>query len=587
MRLGLGAKLFLASLALIGVSVLVADLWLGRETDAYVTEQVRADLVVRARAAAREAEHCSDFVACDAIADAEGKTLEARVTFIRKDGTVLGDSEVAADALHGLENHALRPEVADALAGNVGTNARLSATINQRLLYVAIPSTGDVAVVRVARPLSAVDEATRHVRGIIWTASGLALAIAAALSAFVARRVSNAVGDVTSAARRMTRGDLAVRTLVRGNDELSELGRALDTLATSLSETLESLKEERDLQLRIVEGMHEGILVLDENDRVVMMNTALRDMLLIGRDPRGQMFLEVVRHAELHEILEHAKSGVAETGDIEISGIKPRHLRVHVAALPGGEKSLLAVFVDVTDLKRLESLRRDFVANVSHELRTPVASLRSAAETLEQGAMHDPKAAPRFLAIIDRNAQRLQALIEDLLELSRLDAKELRLKKETVDVVQIATIVAGVFRERAEKKGLAITMRFSSPPPKVETDPRALEQILTNYVDNAIKYCPSGASIALSVAEKDGTIRASVEDSGPGIEERHLARLFERFYRVDAGRSREVGGTGLGLSIVKHLAEALGGKAGVDSVVGKGSTFWVELPKTVTYSSQS
>jgi two-component system phosphate regulon sensor histidine kinase PhoR len=581
-RLGIGAKLFLASIALIAVSMIAADLWLGRETDAYVTDQVRADLVVRARAAAREAARCDDFPDCDAIADAVGKTLEARVTFIRSDGVVLGDSEVATDALSGLENHASRPEVADALAGNVGTNARLSATVNERLLYVAVPSKGAVAVARVAKPLSAVEAATKRARGIIWTASGLALAIAAVLSAFVAQRVASAVGDVTDAARRMANGDLSARTRVRGSDELGELGRILDTLGSTLSDTLTALKEERDLQLRIVEGMQEGVLVLDEGDRILMMNPALRDMLLLGSDPNGKMFLEVVRHAELHEILEHARTGEQTTGDIEVAGIKPRHLRVHVAALPGGEGSLLAVFVDVTDLKRLESLRRDFVANVSHELRTPVASVRSATETLEQGALSDPNAAPRFLAIINRNAQRLQALIEDLLELSRLDAKELRLKKEMVDVVQIATIVAGVFRERAEKKGMKITMRFPSPTPKIETDPRALEQILSNFVDNAIKYCQAGSSIALAVEDRDAKLRISVEDTGPGIDSRHLPRLFERFYRVDAGRSREVGGTGLGLSIVKHLAEALGGKAGADSTVGKGSTFWVDLPETVT-----
>jgi two-component system phosphate regulon sensor histidine kinase PhoR len=411
-----------------------------------------------------------------------------------------------------------------------------------------------------------------------YVTAALALVLAIGFAAVVSRRVSTLVAETTWAARRMREGDFQVRTHIRGNDELGELGVALDALAAKLSETLGELRAERDLLQRILEGMREGVLVLGEHDRIAMMNPALRDMLLLDGEQRGKMFLEVVRHAELHEVIERThKEGQAEA-EIDIGDIKPRKLLIRASALEGQEGGVLAVCVDVTDVRRLEAMRRDFVANVSHELRTPVAALRSATETLQAGAVRDPKAAERFLGIIERNAARLQALIEDLLELSRLDAKQWRLHIERVQVEPLIQIVMGSFRGRAEQKNVRLSSVAGTGLPPVETDRRAVEQILGNLVDNAIKYVSRGASVTIKATRLESSLRIAVEDTGPGIEERHLPRLFERFYRVDAGRSREVGGTGLGLSIVKHLAEAIGADVGVDSVVGKGSTFWIDLP---------
>ena len=238
------------------------------------------------------------------------------------------------------------------------------------------------------------------------------------------------------------------------------------------------------------------------------------------------------------------------------------------------------MFVDVTDLRRLESLRRDFVANVSHELRTPVTAMRSAAETLRVSALYDAdiSVAVRFVDMIERNGERLQSLIEDLLELSRLESKEFRLKKEEVDLAVVANIVLGLFRERAEKKGVRLAIAIEEGVSTLVTDQRALEQVVANLVDNAIKYCPAGASVTLAAKKVPGAVRVEVQDTGLGIDPKHLPRLFERFYRVDAGRSRDVGGTGLGLSIVKHLVEAMGGQVTVESEVGKGSSFALTLP---------
>jgi two-component system phosphate regulon sensor histidine kinase PhoR len=258
---------------------------------------------------------------------------------------------------------------------------------------------------------------------------------------------------------------------------------------------------------------------------------------------------------------------------VEIGNIKPRRLLARVARMPGEARQLVAVFVDVTEVRKLESMRRDFVANVSHELRTPVTSIRSAAETLIDGAATDPAAAQAFIAIIERNAQRLQALVEDLLDLSRIESRGFRLSLEPIELKPIFAQVLGLFRERAGKKNVSVEERASGELPKVRADRRALEHVLTNLIDNAVKYCGPGTHVWLTVQVSSEVVTISVADDGPGIGERHLPRIFERFYRVDAGRSREVGGTGLGLSIVKHLVEAMGGNVSVASKLNGGTTF--------------
>ena len=310
------------------------------------------------------------------------------------------------------------------------------------------------------------------------------------------------------------------------------------------------------------------------------MNPALRSTLLLGADAIGKLLIETVRHAELDTVVDQARESPDDPPvEIELPGLKPRRLLVQAAPLSGDDQGLLLVFVDVTELRRLESLRRDFVANASHELRTPIAAVRSATETLQTGALADPIAANRFLDIIERNAVRLQSLVEDMLELSKLESNEFKLKRERVELQRVVPIVLARFRERAEKKGVRLAAELAAGLPAVEGDPRALEHVLSNLVDNAVKYCPSGTRIVVSATADDARVRLVVADTGPGIPAEHLPRVFERFYRVDAGRSRELGGTGLGLSIVKHMVETMSGKVAVESSVGRGSTFIVSLQR--------
>lgn len=588
MKLGIRGKLFLVSFGLIAVCVAVASLFLGTAFDRFLLEREAEHLRVRAAGVARAAAGAGlaggDRAAWDALADALAATAEARVTIVGRDGTVWGDSELAADRLAGLENHAGRQEVRDALARGTGSATRFSTTLGRRMMYVAAAfppgAAAPAGVVRVAVPLTAVDEALSRLRWLLALASFLALAVAVGLSWLAAHWAGRNVRHATAAARRLAAGDLTVRVRSAARDEVGELARALDHLAETLENTLTRLRSERDLLQGVLQGMTEGVLLLDAEGRIVLVNPALRDSLLLDADVAGKLLLEAVRHAELRELLESARRSPTPTaGEIEIEGLRPRRFLVHAARVGGADDGLLAVFVDVTDLRRLETVRRDFVANVSHELRTPVTAVRSAAETLRGALERDPVAAGRFAEIIERNAERLQRLVEDLLDLSRIESREYHPNLEPLDLAPVVQHVLGLHRDRAEARRIRLRDDLPAGLPALRADRRALEQILSNLVDNAVKYCPPGAEVTVRAAVEGDRLRVAVADTGPGIEPQHLPRLFERFYRVDTGRSRELGGTGLGLSIVKHLVEAMGGTVGVDSEPGRGATFHCTLPR--------
>jgi two-component system, OmpR family, phosphate regulon sensor histidine kinase PhoR len=586
LKLGIRAKLFLISVGLIIVSVVVAYYYLRSALQTWFIDEVRENLHVRADLVAAQAVSAKlpadDLTGWDNLANHAGEQARARVTLIASDGRVLGDSDVGVQALGQLENHRERPEVREALLGRTSFSRRYSSTIHGEMLYSAVTVLGDspVAVARVALPLSTVDQTAEALRNTLLIATILALAVAIVMSSAAAEFASRTARSLTATARRMAEGDLETRSRLIGSGEFVELGAALDGLAKNLSSTLVALKGERDRMSGILTGMQEGVLFLDRSGRVALINPALREMLLLGADSVGKTLLEVIRHAELKELLDHAQRGREPMQrEIEVSGLKPRRLLVRVAQLEAQEGGVFAVFVDVTEMRRLESMRRDFVANVSHELRTPVTAIRSAAETLQTALERDPPAVGQFVGIIERNAERLRDLVEDLLDLSRIESREYRLHYEALTLSDVFSHVLSLFRERADKRELSIEFEIPDEIPRVRGDRRALEHVLTNLVDNAVKYCPEGAAVRLSAELVGENIRVLVEDNGPGIEEKHLPRLFERFYRVDAGRSRELGGTGLGLSIVKHLVESMGGNISVESALGRGATFSFTLAK--------
>jgi two-component system, OmpR family, phosphate regulon sensor histidine kinase PhoR len=406
----------------------------------------------------------------------------------------------------------------------------------------------------------------------------LSIASAFAISSAAARIASRAASALAESARKTAEGDVRQSPGLHAEDEFGELGAALDQLARGYADALADYSRERDRMRGILSGMREGVLLLDRRRRVSLVNPTLREMLLLGADVEGRSPLEVIRHAEIVRLLDEAQAeDEPASGEIEIGGLKPRRLMVQVVRIPGEEGGLLAVFVDVTHLRRLESMRKDFVANASHELRTPVATIHSAAETLAAVVTRDPNAAGEFVDIIMRNAQRLKNLVDDLLDLSRIESQDFHVWLEPLDAGQTFAVVAELFRERAATKGIRLVLD-ASVRQTVLADRRGLERVLSNLVDNAVKYCGQGTTVTCAAeARSDKAAALSVTDDGPGIEGQHLPRLFERFYRVDPGRSRELGGTGLGLSIVKHLVEAMGGRIGVSSEPGKGTRFEIVL----------
>ena len=411
-------------------------------------------------------------------------------------------------------------------------------------------------------------------------ALGLAFGVSLATIVFAERLVATASRNIAAVAERLPSGENGANESVGGGVELDELGRSLDRVARELTETLASLREERDRLGGVLGGMEEGILLIDREGRIQFINNALREMLLLGSDAIGKTQLEATRHEHLKQLLDHKRKIAGPvTGELELGGLKPRRLLVRIAALPGNEEQIFAVFVDVTEMRRLETLRRDFVANVSHELRTPVTAIRSAAETLQGGLPDDRLVLEQFVGIIARNAQRLHELVEDLLDLSRIESQKLKLAIEPLDLRVAFSRVLNTFQERADRRGVELVNDVGLLVPMVLADRRAMDHIVTNLIDNAVKYCGPRSKVVLRGEVQGDQVRVLIQDDGPGIEARHLPRLFERFYRVDPGRSREIGGTGLGLSIVKHLAEAMGASVGVESTPGRGTTFSILLKK--------
>ncbi|HVK70725.1 MAG TPA: ATP-binding protein [Polyangium sp.] len=599
-RLGIRAKLILASVVLMLLAGLAIERFGSRSLEALMIERTMVQLtgelrlcedIVRRRC---EASPCAEGDALDALSDELGTLAGGRITLIAPGGAVLGDSELTHDEVLRTENHAAREEITSALATGTGSALRYSGTLGQRMIYAARrypkPEHG-VSVVRIAVPLTGVDAAIGSARIFLLVGIAVAIAAAVAMSAFGTYLLTRPVRSLTEAALAMAGGNLAIHAPAQGTDETAQLGRALNRLSSELLAAIEELRDERDLLASILDGMNEGVLVTDGDARIVLANRALRGMTLVGEGTIGKSVIEVIRNASLQEALDRAAAGSeAVVREVELSGLLPRKLLVRVSKLPTrkdrdrqttNDRGLIAVFHDVTDLRRLETIRTDFVANVSHELRTPVTAISTAAETLLAGALAEPEEAAEFVDVIDRHAKRLRQLVDDLLDLSKIESKNYRLKLVEQDVIPAVTHVTRLIDEAARRRKVEVRVERPESPLPARIDRRAMEQVLMNLCDNATKYAGEGAHVVLTARPKaGGGVEISVKDDGPGIPPAHLGRIFERFYRVDAGRSRDLGGTGLGLSIVKHLVELMNGTIDVESELGKGSTFTVRLPPT-------
>ncbi|MHB1043672.1 MAG: two-component system histidine kinase PnpS [Eubacteriales bacterium] len=417
-----------------------------------------------------------------------------------------------------------------------------------------------------------------------WGAAVLALACSAVLAYILYNRLINPLEEMTSIAQDMARGNLDQEIRIFARDEIGDLARSINYMARQLKNNLDDVLAEKNRIQAILTSMADGVIALDSWGRVILINAVVEGMFGISlANCRGKNILRVVRNNELDSILNKAlETEQAIQKQIRIVTPEPRYFRVHVTPLKGagGERGgVVALLRDITERRKLEEMRSDFVANVSHELRTPLTSIRGFAETLLDGAMEDPELARSFLGIINTETERLTRLIDELLNLSRIESQESVLKIQLVEIGPLIENAVSVFQPRAAEKNLSIKVAgVPEKIPPIQADPDLLTQVLINLIDNAVSYTPPGGEITLLVSEEGGEMKVDVRDNGIGIPPESLTRLFERLYRVDKARSREQGGTGLGLSIVKHIVEAHGGAVQVSSKVGEGSTFSFTLP---------
>ena len=522
------------------------------------------------------------------LAEKYGAKVGARITVIAEDGTVLGDSGRDLEGVRRMENHAARPEVKAALAGGIGEHLRRSRTLNVEMLYVAIPlmdGTNIKGALRLALPMTEVAKTVTSVRRAVTAGGILALGLALAVGFFISRRVTRPVTEMQAVAHRMAEGDLDQKVPVTGTDEIAELGRALNRMALRLREKMQDLEGERAKAAAILDSMVEGVIAIDHRGRLLLMNPGARAIFGLLEEPvEGRSFLEVVRQKELFDLAEACQScrpGEDCRREVELGPPIRRILEAHAVPVSFGpeERGSLLVLHDITALRRLEQVRREFVANVSHELRTPLTSIKGYLETLLDGALAEPANARRFLEIAHTHAERLGRLVDDLLQLSDLETGKVILNLAPVPLREVAADVLAIFENQTAQKTLAF-LNHVSPDLRVRADRDRLAQVLVNLVDNGVKYTPEAGQITLDAARGPrGLIEIRVTDTGIGIPSTDLPRITERFYRVDKARSRELAGTGLGLAIVKHLVQAHGGELSIESELGKGTMVRFTVPE--------
>jgi two-component system phosphate regulon sensor histidine kinase PhoR len=586
---GLATRIATAGVAASTVALVAVLLLMGPQIRRGVHGHLQEQLLGEARLVARLVKdplaRGATTQELDALVDEAAREVQARITIVLPDGVVVADSARSGADLLAEENHAGRPEIVQAIAGGSGSSQRFSPTVREPFLYAAVAVRDDgrlLGVSRVALSAAGAEAQVADLRNSVAAALLLAFLVAAGLAVALSSSLAGPLAEVMRTARELAAGNLAARIRVRRDDELGELARILNRSADQLQQRLNESTRDRARTDAILSAMDDGVLAVDHRGVVLVANDILRKTLGLD-EPIGRHHVEVVRQVEVGEVLQE----VLRTGGrraLEVELLYPRRaFSLTGAPFPGTEGTphgAVLTFHDITERRRLERIRRDFVANASHELRTPLTSIRGFVEALEDGAVAEPETAARFLGKIRVHADRMAALVEDLLELSRLEAGERPLHLEDTDPAEVAEDVAASFREQASRKGLEIA-RLEESAPVVRTDADRLRRILENLVDNAVKYTPSGGRVQI-VSRKgpDGAAVLEVRDDGPGIPPEHLPRIFERFYRVDKARSRELGGTGLGLSIVRHLAEGMGAAVSVESEPGRGTSFSITVPST-------
>lgn len=514
-----------------------------------------------------------------------GTQSGTRITIIQQDGRVLADSHEDAQQM---DNHAHRPEVLEAFAGQPGMSIRFSNTLGQSLMYVAVPIYNAGQLVGSIRTSLSVSDIDATLKEIYWQLllGGLVIAILLApICWWLSHRLSRPLELMTAGAQRFSRGELDIPLEITGSEETGRLATAMNRMAVELAERIQREVEQRNETEAILGCMIEGIIAVDNNERVIRLNMAAAELFAVSPKLHpGRPIQEVIRQAEFQRFIRRALSQQEPLEEeLVMHGPKKRYLHVQAAPLTGkvGERiGVLLVLHDLTRLRQLESVRRDFVANVSHELKTPITAIRGAVETLLDEEV-DNTASQRFLQIIFKQNERLNALVEDLLDLSRIEQEAIQGGWELTNIALSPVLESSRSACESLLQQHQIDLQIRCPEQlKARINAPLMEQAIINLLTNAIKYSDPDGQVMIEAIEQDGSFRIQVQDFGCGIEKEHLPRLFERFYRADQARSRNLGGTGLGLAIVKHVVQAHRGEVEVISTPGEGSCFTILLPKS-------
>lgn len=515
----------------------------------------------------------------DDLAKTLGERIETRVTIIAQDGTVLGDSQENPQTM---DNHATRPEIMDALATGLGESTRFSTTLGERLMYVAVPIAlqGEVVgVARVALPLVAVENAISRVTNTIIVATVIASAVAVLAAVLIARATTRPVKEVTKAARRIASGELEQKITTSASDESGQLAQAFNEMSLSLKETVRTISAERSRLSTILSSLADGVIITDSEGVIVLSNPAAGKLFGFKKDEAlGRHFIEVIHDYEIDELLRSClKIKREQTTQLE-SGTRSRFLRIIALPLKTDRSTTgaLVLFQDLTELRSLQTMRRELVGNISHELRTPLSTIKAIVETLKDGAIGDKEVVGGFLNSIDSEVDRMAQIVAELTELSRIETGKAEFNLEETNLNLLVKETMTQLSPYAERQGVAVASDLLNNLPEVTADRERIRQVVTNLLHNAIKFSPQEGRVVISTRQEGGHVSVSIADKGIGIAKEDLPHVFERFYKAD--KSRSGGGTGLGLAIAKHIVQAHGGDISVQSEEGKGSTFRFTLP---------
>jgi two-component system phosphate regulon sensor histidine kinase PhoR len=516
----------------------------------------------------------------DNLAKKLGAEIETRITIVALNGTVLGDSEEDPSTM---ENHADRPEIVEAVATGVGESTRYSTTLGKKMMYVAVPISYQdetLGVARVSLPLTAVENLVRQLTVGIIIAITVAMALVILAAWAIARNTTSPIRELTAASQRITSGELGQKIKIEARDEVGELTHAFNEMSAKTKQLVDTISEDRTRLATILDNMADGVIMTDAEGDISLANRAAKTIFKI-KDAENRRLIEVVRDHEVHESLKLClKTDKTQTVQYE-SGTSNRFLRIiTIPIVHNGRRGVLLLFQDLTELRNLQTTRRELIGNISHEFRTPLAGIKAMVETLDTGAIDDKKAAKDFLARIDSEVDRLTQLVAELTELSRIETGKAELRKEEVNLNQLVEEVINQLSPQAERQKLTISKEFTADLLPVSADKERIRQVIANLIHNAIKFTPTDGRIMVTIRESEGSVVFNIADTGIGIAKEDLPRVFERFYKGDKARAGE--GTGMGLAIAKHVIEAHGGNIWVESEEGKGSTFGFSLPLQVS-----